>query len=67
MTFGVVPSHAETGYGYVRCGAEWEEGLFELAEFVEKPDQETAQHYVDSGTYFWNSGMFSVASRSLLS
>ena len=58
MTFGVVPSHAETGYGYVRCGAEWEEGLFELAEFVEKPNQETAQHYVDSGTYFWNSGMF---------
>jgi len=58
MTFGVVPSHAETGYGYVRCGEEWEKGLFELAEFVEKPDQETAQHYVDSGTYFWNSGMF---------
>ena len=58
MTFGIVPGHAETGYGYVRRGAALGEGLFELAEFVEKPDQSTAEAYVDSGEYFWNSGMF---------
>ena len=58
MTFGVVPTRPETGYGYVRCGAALSESLYELAEFVEKPDTATAEQYVAAGHYLWNSGMF---------
>ena len=58
MTFGVVPSRPETGYGYVRCGEALAEGIFQLAEFVEKPDQATAAGYMADGTYYWNSGLF---------
>ena len=58
MTFGVVPSRPETGYGYVRCGEALADGVFSLAEFVEKPDQATAARYVADGTYYWNSGLF---------
>ncbi|MBL6821015.1 MAG: mannose-1-phosphate guanylyltransferase/mannose-6-phosphate isomerase [Luminiphilus sp.] len=58
MTFGVVPTKPETGYGYVRCGEAVSEGIYELAEFVEKPDKETAEAYLASGHYYWNSGMF---------
>ena len=58
MTFGVVPTHPETGYGYVRCGGPIEDGVYTLAEFVEKPDRETAEGYLAAGDYFWNSGMF---------
>ncbi len=58
MTFGVVPQAPETGYGYIRCGASLGEELYALEAFVEKPDPETAQSYLDSGSYLWNSGMF---------
>ncbi|MDR1661673.1 MAG: mannose-1-phosphate guanylyltransferase/mannose-6-phosphate isomerase, partial [Azoarcus sp.] len=57
--FGIVPSRAETGYGYLRAGeAIAGSAAFDLAEFVEKPDAETAARYVASGAYFWNSGIF---------
>ena len=58
MTFGVVPSRPETGYGYVRCGEALADGIFSLAEFVEKPDEATAARYVADGAYCWNSGLF---------
>ncbi len=58
MTFGVVPASAETGYGYIKCGASLGAELYELERFVEKPDAATAQAYLDSGNYLWNSGMF---------
>lgn len=58
MTFGVVPSSPETGYGYINCGASLGEDLFTLERFVEKPDAATARSYLDSGDYLWNSGMF---------
>lgn len=59
VTFGVVPSHPETGYGYIRKGEALAPGAaFRVAEFVEKPDAETAARYVASGVYLWNSGMF---------
>jgi mannose-1-phosphate guanylyltransferase/mannose-6-phosphate isomerase len=58
VTFGVVPSAAETGYGYIKCGAALGEDLYDLERFVEKPDAATAEAYVDSGNYLWNSGMF---------
>ncbi len=59
VTFGIVPHKPETGYGYIRADqAEPLGGAFAVAEFVEKPDIKTAEHYVTSGNYFWNSGMF---------
>ncbi len=58
VTFGIVPTAAETGYGYIKRGdAETSEG-FKVAEFVEKPDATTAEQYLASGDYYWNSGMF---------
>jgi len=58
VTFGVVPSRAEKGYGYIRCGEKLASGALQLAEFVEKPDEVTAERYVASGDFVWNSGMF---------
>ena len=57
VTFGIVPSEAHTGYGYIRAGSAQGEG-FQVAEFVEKPQLATAQEYLASGKYYWNSGMF---------
>ncbi|OKP01947.1 mannose-1-phosphate guanylyltransferase/mannose-6-phosphate isomerase [Xenorhabdus eapokensis] len=57
VTFGIVPTHAETGYGYIQRGAE-HKGAFSVAQFVEKPDTITAEQYLQSGEYYWNSGMF---------
>ena len=56
-TFGIVPRHAETGYGYIKSGA-MSEGAAIVEQFVEKPDAETAEEYLKAGCYFWNSGMF---------
>ena len=59
VTFGIVPDRAETGYGYVMAGDLLKPaGVHQVARFVEKPDLETAQAYVASGQYCWNSGMF---------
>lgn len=55
-TFGIVPTNPETGYGYIK--AVTGEGALQVEAFVEKPDSETAQRYLLSGEYFWNSGMF---------
>jgi len=54
VTFGVPPTSAETGYGYIRAKGEYVEA------FVEKPDPETAQRYFESGEYLWNAGIFAV-------
>ena len=56
VTFGVRPSHAETGYGYIRTTGGG--GAQPVLEFVEKPNRATAEEYVASGNYYWNSGMF---------
>jgi len=59
VTFGIYPTHPETGYGYIRRGGRIEgSGGHKVAAFVEKPDEETARAYVESGEYGWNSGMF---------
>ena len=59
VTFGIHPTHAETGYGYIRQGkALTTRNGYEVAEFVEKPDEATAIEYLESGEYHWNSGMF---------
>ena len=57
VTFGIVPNRPETGYGYIRRGTALKGG-FVLDRFVEKPDAETAQSYLDTGEYLWNSGIF---------
>lgn len=57
VTFGIVPTEPHTGYGYIKSGVAVDTG-FEVSEFVEKPDTNTAQKYLESGEYFWNSGMF---------
>ncbi|QJP69154.1 mannose-1-phosphate guanylyltransferase/mannose-6-phosphate isomerase [Burkholderia glumae] len=65
-TMGILPTHAETGYGYIRVGRPIDaggEGTLEarkLAGFVEKPHLELAQQYVSAGDYWWNSGIFIV-------
>ena len=58
VTFGVVPTQPETGYGYLRTEASTEGGVQAVREFVEKPDYDTARRYVASGAFLWNSGMF---------
>ncbi len=61
VTFGVVARQPETGYGYIRRGADPENsggGAFPVAEFVEKPDQARAVQFIAAGDYYWNSGMF---------
>ena len=56
VTFGIVPTGPETGYGYIK--AQGSDSVRPVERFVEKPDLATAQDYVASGDYFWNSGMF---------
>ena len=60
VTFGIVPSAPETGYGYIQRGTETAAGAgsFQIARFVEKPNLERAQEFLKSGDYLWNSGMF---------
>ncbi|WP_413284576.1 mannose-1-phosphate guanylyltransferase/mannose-6-phosphate isomerase [Vibrio sp. MA40-2] len=58
VTFGIVPTAAETGYGYIRKGEAKGSTSYEVDAFVEKPDLEKAEKYLASGDYYWNSGMF---------
>lgn len=62
VTFGIVPTKAETGYGYIKQGSAIDDESFVIAQFVEKPDEVTAQKYLDSGEFLWNSGMFMMKS-----
>jgi len=67
VTFGVVPDVPETGYGYIRRGETIEGGAaFRVANFVEKPDLQTAEQYVSDGDYYWNSGIFMMRADSWL-
>jgi len=68
VTFGITPTAAETGYGYIRAGAALAgiPGAFRVAQFVEKPDRATAERYLADGGYGWNSGMFLFRADALL-
>jgi len=57
-TFGIVPTDANTGYGYIKSFEDNINGAYKVEEFVEKPDLKTAQSYLEQGNYLWNSGMF---------
>jgi len=59
VTFGVVPTHAETGYGYIQRGEAVDgDGGYAVARFIEKPDAATAEAWLAGGEHYWNSGMF---------
>ena len=58
VTFGIVPSRPETGYGYIRTGARRDDDSLKLVSFVEKPGLALAEQYLASGEYLWNSGLF---------
>jgi mannose-1-phosphate guanylyltransferase/mannose-6-phosphate isomerase len=58
VTFGVQPTGPETGYGYIQAGTALDEGVFEVARFVEKPAREIAEDYLRQGGYAWNAGIF---------
>jgi mannose-1-phosphate guanylyltransferase / mannose-6-phosphate isomerase len=60
VTFGITPTSPHTGYGYIRAGAALADAAqtYAVDSFVEKPDADTAQRFLDEGGYYWNSGMF---------
>lgn len=66
VTFGIQPTSPRTGYGYIRRGQAVGEGAYAIEQFVEKPDASTAQSYLDSGDYSWNSGMFLLSAATYL-
>jgi mannose-1-phosphate guanylyltransferase/mannose-6-phosphate isomerase len=58
VTFGIVPTEANIGYGYIKSSKNNTDGGYKVEEFVEKPDLKTAEFYFEKGGYLWNSGMF---------
>lgn len=71
ITFGIQPTFASTSLGYIKCGegrtiSNCKNKVFSVEAFREKPDEETAKQYLDSGQYFWNSGMFVWKARTIL-
>ncbi len=56
VTFGIRPTRPDTGFGYIK--AHRGEDVYEVERFTEKPDLETAEHFLKDGDYYWNSGMF---------
>ena len=65
VTFGVAPDRPETGYGYIKYNKEVD-GLQAVEKFVEKPNLETANGYLETGNYLWNSGMFVLGAQTYL-
>ena len=65
VTFGIVPTNSATGYGYIKRG-EAEDNGFIVDQFVEKPDRDTAEEYLATGEYYWNSGMFMFKAQAYL-
>ncbi|MPZ35057.1 MAG: mannose-1-phosphate guanylyltransferase/mannose-6-phosphate isomerase [Rhodospirillales bacterium] len=68
VTFGIKPARPDTGYGYIQSGEALAggDGVFGVDRFVEKPDRETAQRFIHSGAFFWNSGIFLLSARAYL-
>ena len=65
-TFGIVPTDANTGYGYIKSSKDNNNGAHKVEEFVEKPDLKTAEFYLEQGNYLWNSGMFMFQARAFI-
>lgn len=58
VTFGIVATHPETGYGYIRRGTPMDASAFKVAEFIEKPPRAKAEEYLAAGGFDWNAGLF---------
>lgn len=58
VTFGIIPTYPATGYGYIQAGNKINDFSYEVDQFKEKPNYETAQSFLKEGNFFWNSGMF---------
>jgi mannose-1-phosphate guanylyltransferase/mannose-6-phosphate isomerase len=67
VTFGIVPTDANTGYGYIKASKDNADGAYKVEEFIEKPDLKTAQTYLEQSNYLWNSGMFMFQASVLIS
>lgn len=66
VTFGIKPTHAETGYGYLELDGAPDGAPVPLTRFVEKPDAATAQNMLDAGSYLWNAGIFLFKARAII-
>ena len=66
MTFGITPEYAATGFGYIRKGETLSPGAFVVDSFVEKPPKHVAESYLETGDYYWNSGIFLFHAQTLL-
>lgn len=66
VTFGIRPTHPETGFGYIEHGAELSDGIFEIQAFLEKPNLATATQYVAGGRHDWNAGIFLFSPKVML-
>jgi mannose-1-phosphate guanylyltransferase/mannose-6-phosphate isomerase len=66
VTYGIVPTAPETGYGYIHTGEANGDGTYRVNRFVEKPDAATAERFVADGSYYWNSGMFMFQAQAYL-
>ena len=66
VTFGIRPTHPETGFGYIEHGAELTSGIYEIKRFLEKPDLEKATEYVHGGNHDWNAGIFLFSPKVML-
>ena len=66
VTFGIHPTEAHTGFGYIEQGATLDQSVYAVAAFKEKPDAATAQHYIESGRYHWNAGIFLFGADAML-
>ena len=73
LTFGIIPAAPETGYGYIQRGTRFTSQtqepcrqIYQVRQFVEKPDLSTAKQYIEAGEYYWNSGMFMFKASSYL-
>jgi mannose-1-phosphate guanylyltransferase len=65
VVIGIKPTRAETGYGYIEAGKESQKGGLQVRRFLEKPNAEVAEQFVQAGNFFWNSGMFVWSARTL--
>ena len=66
VTFGIVPTEPNTGYGYIKSGLKEDENIYKVEEFLEKPDINLAERYLESGQYLWNAGIFLFESSALV-
>ncbi len=66
VLFGIRPTHAETGFGYIEVGEAYDEASFKVAGFVEKPQRSTAEALLAGGLHLWNSGIFMFTARTII-